>query len=239
MAGKEDHGAMESYGIELDREQFRCSVCLDLLEDTVSLCCGHSYCRSCIESCWDKEEGQGEYSCPQCRESFHPRPVLKRNNMLAEVSRGEQRWMCSHLPCFFWTDGKTIRSCIIQCKCLDCITKYSWVSAVLLEQIFVGAKLSQNYLELFLEHQWQTDLLVLVESLFYIGQWPHRDVKNLSKSGWCLQGLGETFRKNTGLLISPDIMWWWSIPDVGLVHYVSASIISLFKPLVNQEVPLR
>uniref|UniRef100_A0A3B5L962 RING-type domain-containing protein n=1 Tax=Xiphophorus couchianus TaxID=32473 RepID=A0A3B5L962_9TELE len=76
------------HGVNLDREQFCCSVCLDLLKEPVTVHCGHSYCRGCIESCWDGQGEREEYSCPQCRETFHPRPVLKRNNMLAEVRGG-------------------------------------------------------------------------------------------------------------------------------------------------------
>nr|XP_014266161.2 tripartite motif-containing protein 16 isoform X2 [Maylandia zebra]XP_024661897.1 tripartite motif-containing protein 16 isoform X2 [Maylandia zebra] len=72
-------------GVELEPNQFYCSVCLDLLKDPVTIQCGHTYCRSCIEGCWDQEKEKGTYSCPQCREAFSPRPVLGRNNMLAEV----------------------------------------------------------------------------------------------------------------------------------------------------------
>ncbi|XP_039897040.1 E3 ubiquitin-protein ligase TRIM47-like isoform X2 [Simochromis diagramma] len=72
-------------GVELEPNQFYCSVCLDLLKDPVTIQCGHTYCRSCIEGCWDQEREKGTYSCPQCREAFSPRPVLGRNNMLAEV----------------------------------------------------------------------------------------------------------------------------------------------------------
>uniref|UniRef100_UPI003AAFFE9C tripartite motif-containing protein 16-like n=1 Tax=Centroberyx gerrardi TaxID=166262 RepID=UPI003AAFFE9C len=75
----------QQHGFELDEDQFCCSICLDLLKDPVTLHCGHNYCRSCIAGCWDHEEEKGVYSCPQCRESFNPRPVLRRNNMLAEV----------------------------------------------------------------------------------------------------------------------------------------------------------
>ncbi|KAK1784825.1 hypothetical protein P4O66_003495 [Electrophorus voltai] len=39
----------------------------------------------CIDDCWDQNDQRGIYSCPQCRETFTPRPVLRRNNMLAEV----------------------------------------------------------------------------------------------------------------------------------------------------------
>ncbi|XP_045070109.1 tripartite motif-containing protein 16-like [Coregonus clupeaformis] len=76
---------MAQQGVLLDQDQFCCSVCLDLLKEPVAIPCGHSYCRSCIEGCWDQDVLKGVYSCPQCRETFTPRPNLRKNNMLAEV----------------------------------------------------------------------------------------------------------------------------------------------------------
>ncbi|KAK9524914.1 hypothetical protein VZT92_017274 [Zoarces viviparus] len=71
--------------LDLDQSQFGCSVCLDLLKEPVTIPCGHSYCKNCIEDCWDQEAKTGQYSCPQCRETFSPRPLLKRSTMLAEL----------------------------------------------------------------------------------------------------------------------------------------------------------
>ncbi|XP_069047941.1 tripartite motif-containing protein 16-like isoform X2 [Lepisosteus oculatus] len=79
------HYKMAQAGDLLDRDQFSCSVCLDLLKDPATLPCGHSYCVGCIKSCWDLDDQTGVYSCPQCRQTFTPRPVLGRNIMLAEV----------------------------------------------------------------------------------------------------------------------------------------------------------
>lgn len=74
---------MSTDGFSVD--SFSCPVCLDLLKDPVTIHCGHSFCMVCINCHWDGEQQKDLYSCPLCRDSFTPRPVLRRNNMLTEV----------------------------------------------------------------------------------------------------------------------------------------------------------
>ncbi|XP_062290451.1 tripartite motif-containing protein 16-like [Scomber scombrus] len=76
---------MAQRGDQLGQETISCSICLDLLKDPVTIPCGHSYCMRCIKGFWDGEDQIKLYSCPQCREAFAPKPVLKKNTMLADL----------------------------------------------------------------------------------------------------------------------------------------------------------
>ncbi|XP_016525746.1 E3 ubiquitin/ISG15 ligase TRIM25-like [Poecilia formosa] len=75
---------MAQANISVTESQFRCPICLDILRDPVSIPCGHTYCMVCISNYWDQAD-LGQFSCPQCRDIFSPRPVLRRNTVLAEV----------------------------------------------------------------------------------------------------------------------------------------------------------
>ncbi|KTG22588.1 hypothetical protein cypCar_00008226 [Cyprinus carpio] len=79
------YSKMAESSVSLAQNQFNCSICLNKLTDPVTIPCGHSYCKSCITGCWDQDDQKGVYSCPQCRQTFTPRPVLGKNTMLVKV----------------------------------------------------------------------------------------------------------------------------------------------------------
>ncbi|XP_040893780.1 E3 ubiquitin/ISG15 ligase TRIM25-like [Toxotes jaculatrix] len=73
-------------------ELFECPICLQLLEDPVTTGCGHSYCKKCINTFWDVNNNRRRrYSCPQCRETFNRRPVLKKSALLANLLEEHKR----------------------------------------------------------------------------------------------------------------------------------------------------
>ncbi|XP_059369622.1 E3 ubiquitin/ISG15 ligase TRIM25-like [Carassius carassius] len=71
--------------ISVRQDQFTCPVCPNLLKNPVTIPCGHSYCMSCITGCWNQEDQRGVCSCPQCRQTFSPRPALGKSTILGEM----------------------------------------------------------------------------------------------------------------------------------------------------------
>uniref|UniRef100_A0A8C1LFJ3 RING-type domain-containing protein n=1 Tax=Cyprinus carpio TaxID=7962 RepID=A0A8C1LFJ3_CYPCA len=52
------------------KDHYKCPVCTEVFKDPVSIPCGHSYCKHCIEIYWSKPTHVGAYACPQCRKKF-------------------------------------------------------------------------------------------------------------------------------------------------------------------------
>ncbi|XP_068094200.1 E3 ubiquitin/ISG15 ligase TRIM25-like [Hyperolius riggenbachi] len=67
------------------KKELDCSICLTIYTDSVTLRCGHNFCRLCIDQVLDTQEGAGVYSCPECREEFQERPALQRNITLCNI----------------------------------------------------------------------------------------------------------------------------------------------------------
>ncbi|XP_030634634.1 E3 ubiquitin/ISG15 ligase TRIM25-like [Chanos chanos] len=117
----------------LNLDQFGCSICLDLLRDPVTIPCGHSYCMDCIEGYWDQDDQRGICRCPQCRETFSPRPPLKKNTIIAQMMErlkkstlkdappAQRRSAADHVDCDFCTSEKqkAVKSCL-QCLASFC-----------------------------------------------------------------------------------------------------------------------
>ncbi|XP_062844430.1 tripartite motif-containing protein 16 [Trichomycterus rosablanca] len=59
-------------------DSYLCCLCADVLRDPVTIPCGDVFCRECIKAYWDQMDHGAVYSCPQCRATFTPRPVLRR-----------------------------------------------------------------------------------------------------------------------------------------------------------------
>ncbi|XP_020789148.2 tripartite motif-containing protein 16-like [Boleophthalmus pectinirostris] len=113
----------------LNQETITCCICLELLKDPVTLPCGHSYCRDCIQTNWDKKQ---RYSCPQCRQSFVPRPVLVKSTVLANIVdevkktkiRAPSAAHCYPGPGDVSCDLCTGRKLKAVSSCLQCLVSY-------------------------------------------------------------------------------------------------------------------
>ncbi|XP_068121837.1 E3 ubiquitin/ISG15 ligase TRIM25-like [Hyperolius riggenbachi] len=65
--------------------ELRCSICMEIYRDPVTLPCGHNFCRDCITQAWDHQKHLREYKCPDCQKIYRKRPELVRNTTLHNI----------------------------------------------------------------------------------------------------------------------------------------------------------
>nr|XP_060616188.1 zinc finger protein RFP-like isoform X1 [Anolis sagrei ordinatus] len=61
-------------------EELACPICLEYFKEPVILSCGHNFCQSCLDQCWEGKEA----SCPQCREKVQEGGIMP-NRQLANL----------------------------------------------------------------------------------------------------------------------------------------------------------
>ncbi|XP_068100089.1 RING finger protein 112-like isoform X2 [Hyperolius riggenbachi] len=97
-------------------EDITCSICLDDLQEPVSIACGHTFCRACISTHWGTPQPQG-YLCPECRTQCprHMIPDYRLMNIISKIQKGAQQKSAEEeMPAFpelgypvqlVWSDG--------------------------------------------------------------------------------------------------------------------------------------
>lgn len=115
--------------MSVSRKHLCCSICLNLLKDPVILPCQHNFCRSCITRHWDIQTEV--WSCPLCKRTFSPKPILMENVVLAETVEKLTRVEPHHtersgagridVECNVCIGGKykAVKSCV-SCLCSYC-----------------------------------------------------------------------------------------------------------------------
>ncbi|KAL6481193.1 hypothetical protein MHYP_G00092730 [Metynnis hypsauchen] len=57
------------------QSQSKCGVCEQIQTDPVSINCGHTFCRQCLNNYWNHSAQSRNFACPRCRKRFKTRPV--------------------------------------------------------------------------------------------------------------------------------------------------------------------
>ncbi len=104
-------------------KEIQCSICLDVFTDPVSTPCGHNFCKTCLNKCWDNSQ---TCSCPYCKEKFKKRPDLKINITLRELvghCKEKSPEKTAEVLCDFCDERKlkALKSCLV-CQSSYCET---------------------------------------------------------------------------------------------------------------------
>uniref|UniRef100_A0A8C6T9N6 Uncharacterized protein n=1 Tax=Neogobius melanostomus TaxID=47308 RepID=A0A8C6T9N6_9GOBI len=106
------------FEFRLDKEQFLCSICLEVFSEPVSTPCGHNFCKCCISQTWDTNES---CFCPCVKRSSPSDHMsgLKRHQLMEPVDDLEDRMCPTHdqpFNLYCSTDQKAI--CVV-CSALE------------------------------------------------------------------------------------------------------------------------
>ncbi|XP_054554358.1 E3 ubiquitin-protein ligase TRIM38-like isoform X2 [Talpa occidentalis] len=157
------------------REEATCSICLELMTEPVSIHCGHSFCRRCIEGILENPRGTSslrEPQCPLCRAPFQReslRSIKQLENLIQTVREIDSERLCEEhgerLHLFCKDDGQLI------CWRCECSPQHRGHSTALVEDVYAGYK---ENIELRREEM-QSDLQNLLNSL-------HEEERRLEKA---------------------------------------------------------
>ncbi|XP_058637599.1 E3 ubiquitin-protein ligase TRIM39-like isoform X2 [Onychostoma macrolepis] len=127
-------------------EELQCSVCLDVFTDPVSTPCGHNFCKSCLNQCWNNSQ---ECYCPFCKETFRKRPDLKINTALRQVVQLFQKKSKSEVLCDVCEERKhkALKSCLL-CQASYCETHLEFHHKIYLKRhkLLDPVKNMKNYI---------------------------------------------------------------------------------------------
>ncbi|KAK6478260.1 E3 ubiquitin/ISG15 ligase TRIM25-like isoform X1 [Huso huso] len=76
--------AVSPIAMIVPEDELKCPICLDLIDNPVTIPCGHNFCMKCIVKYWPRTLSSS-YSCPHCRKSFSRLPSLHPNTMLRSM----------------------------------------------------------------------------------------------------------------------------------------------------------
>lgn len=67
-------------------DELSCPICLCLYKNPVSLSCGHSFCKQCIQKALGaQQKSKAPYSCPMCKIQLGPILELQKNFQLCSI----------------------------------------------------------------------------------------------------------------------------------------------------------